>query len=346
MKQEYQQENSDFGWVKIHRTIQDNPICKKPEWAWLWVNLILDAAHEPHKFMWNGSNFIIERGQLVTSRKTLSRKCKLSESSVERCLKYLENGQQIEQQTFNTFRLISIVNYSIYQKREQQNEQQLDSNWTATGQQLDTYKNEKNEKNEKNTEKFSPAPDGPDENFSVEQKNPEVPGKAVELDEFGSVEAKTESSTRTALSELQHGSDCISTRKADPSQGIGQGELGLSTPIESPNSGTPEGSPGADVAPSGKKKAPGTKKAAFNLAKYLDVWKARYGGNFVAVHYAKAVKKLESDHGEDAVFSAFKAYVAKTEPQFASMRTFISKPFMYGGPRKQLKVTRKLTEWE
>ena len=49
----------------------------------------------------------------------------------------LENEHQIEQQKTTKYRLITILNWNQFQTRT--------SEWTANGQQADTYKNDNNE---------------------------------------------------------------------------------------------------------------------------------------------------------------------------------------------------------
>ena len=50
------------------------------------------------------------------------------ESKVKRILKSFENEHQIEQQTANKNRLITVVNWDKYQSSEQQFEQQVNNN--------------------------------------------------------------------------------------------------------------------------------------------------------------------------------------------------------------------------
>jgi len=132
------------GWIKLHRKLLDNPVCKKPTYAWLWVYLLLKANHKPSKFMWNGEVIIIKDGQLLIGRKKLSIETGIPESTIEDILKMLEKQQQIRQQKTTKFRVITILNWHTHQKDD------IKSNNKATTkqQQSDTYKNEKNEENE------------------------------------------------------------------------------------------------------------------------------------------------------------------------------------------------------
>lgn len=146
-------ENQQQGWIKLHRRLLESALISKPEYLGLWVVLLLMANHEDKEFIFNNKKEICKRGQLITGRKQLAAKVKLSESKVERVLKYLEIEQQIEQRKTNAFRLITIINYDDYQKSEQQSEQPVDNQWTTGEQPVNTNKNEKNYKNDKNEKK-------------------------------------------------------------------------------------------------------------------------------------------------------------------------------------------------
>lgn len=138
------------GWVKLHRQILDNPISKKPNYAWLWTTLLLMANHKDTEFIWNKKKQVCKTGQVLTGRVQLSLQTGLSQSTVENILNYLESEQQIEQQKTTKFRLITILKWKDYQVNEQQFEQQNNNRITTERQQNDTYKNVKNEKNDKN----------------------------------------------------------------------------------------------------------------------------------------------------------------------------------------------------
>ena len=136
------------GWLKLHRKIMEKGYYKKSEYVHLWVHLILKANHQPAEWMYKNEIFKIKRGQMITSRKTLSEETGINESKVERILKTFETEQQIEQQNLFTSRLITIINYDDHQDSEQQ----TNSKRTASEQQVNTNKNNKKEKNDKNKE--------------------------------------------------------------------------------------------------------------------------------------------------------------------------------------------------
>ncbi len=147
------------GWIKLHRQFLDNPISENIYYGYLWIILLLNANYKPTSFVWNNKKITLQPGQLITSREKLAKIIKISETTIERILKYFENEQQIEQQKTNKFRIITIKNWEKYQSDEndgQQNGQQKDNKKTTNGQQTDNkkthtriYKNIKEEKEEK-----------------------------------------------------------------------------------------------------------------------------------------------------------------------------------------------------
>jgi DNA-binding transcriptional regulator YhcF (GntR family) len=139
------------GWIKLYRKLLDNGISQKPEYGWLWINLLLLANHEDgHSFIWNGKRHFLKKGQLLTGRVALAEQTGINQNKVYRILKYLENEQQIEQQKTTKYTIITILNWDKYQQVEQQTEQQVNNKRTTTEQQVNTFKNVKNDKNEKN----------------------------------------------------------------------------------------------------------------------------------------------------------------------------------------------------
>lgn len=136
------------GWVSIHRKIQDKGWYKDSQYVHLWVHIIMKCNHAGKEFLWNGEIKHIERGQFITGRKSLSYETGITESKIQRILKCFESEQQIEQQMYSKFRLITVKNYEKYQNSEQQNEQHMNSRRTASEQQVNTNNNDNNVNND------------------------------------------------------------------------------------------------------------------------------------------------------------------------------------------------------
>ena len=129
------------GWIKLHRKLQEKGFYKKPKYAHLWVHLLLEANHKPQEVMWNGKTIMLKPGQFITGRKILALNSGIDESSIQRILHCFKNAHQIEQQTTNQNRLITILKWKQYQGNEQQNEQPVNNGRTTDEQQNEQRKN-------------------------------------------------------------------------------------------------------------------------------------------------------------------------------------------------------------
>lgn len=137
------------GWICLHRKILDNPVvCKSNKYFGVWIYLLLNATHKEIEVVFKGKKIKLKRGQLITNRKDIANKLKISESTVQKILVEFEKEHQIEQQTSSKNRLISILNYDYYQKVEQQKEQQSNNKVTTKEQQSNNTINNNNDNNE------------------------------------------------------------------------------------------------------------------------------------------------------------------------------------------------------
>lgn len=142
------------GYIKLYRSLLDNPIITKPDYFVIWIYILLKASHKEHYQLVGNQRIHLIPGQFPTGRKKISKDLGISENKIYRALNYFENEHQIKQQKNNKFTVITILNWHKYQgngtTNEQQNEQQIDNKSTTNRQQIDTNKNDKNVKNEKN----------------------------------------------------------------------------------------------------------------------------------------------------------------------------------------------------
>lgn len=144
------QDNFTYGYIKMFRSVANKGWYKKRDYFHLWGHLLINATHKGMEYFWNGRTILLQPGQFITGRKQLQHETGINEHKVDRILKVFETEQQIKQQTSNTSRLISILNWENYQQTEQQNAQRV-SNERATGEQRVSTKQEcKNDKNDKN----------------------------------------------------------------------------------------------------------------------------------------------------------------------------------------------------
>lgn len=142
----------NHGWAKLHRKMQENPRFKDSAWVHVWVFLLLNATHKAHRMIFNGVDTELRPGQLITSRKSISDGTGINQSKVERMLKTLKTEHQIEQVSSPVSRLITILNWELYQGGEQVSEHRVNSERTASEHRVNTNKNEKKDKNEEKGE--------------------------------------------------------------------------------------------------------------------------------------------------------------------------------------------------
>jgi len=142
------------GWIKLHRKFLTWEWYDNLEMVKLYIHLLLKANHAVGT--WHGVE--IKRGQLITGLEKLSEQTKISIQKLRTCLSRLEKTGEINMQTTNKYRLITICNYESYQGDQQatnnQTNKQLTNNQQATNKQLTANNNNKNKENENNEEEL------------------------------------------------------------------------------------------------------------------------------------------------------------------------------------------------
>ena len=123
-----------IGYIKLHRKILQNPIVFKTSSHFtIWIYILLSATHKKYDTVFNNERFTLESGQFITGIIKLEETLKIHRSKIQRILKLFENENQIEQQTTNLGRLITIKNWYKYQINpiinEKQNKNQIENEW-------------------------------------------------------------------------------------------------------------------------------------------------------------------------------------------------------------------------
>ena len=105
----------DLGFVSVHRSLMKKGYYMNSKYVHLWVHLLMRASWKEKEFLFDGRLRHLMPGQFITSRKSLSRATGISQTTIERILQTFEDEEQIGQQKLNKFRIISIVNWDLYQ---------------------------------------------------------------------------------------------------------------------------------------------------------------------------------------------------------------------------------------
>lgn len=146
------------GWIKVHRKILQSDMYKSltSKQRDVLIVLLLMANHRSREWEYNGQIFRTKPGQFVTSRSTILNYCAkdVSEQNVKTALKKLEKWEFLTNKSTKTGRLITIVNWGLYQevpeRINQVSNQPVTKHQPSINQQLTPTKNEENEENENN----------------------------------------------------------------------------------------------------------------------------------------------------------------------------------------------------
>ena len=109
-----------YGWICIHRKIQDNIIWNDKPFnrGAAWIDLLMLANHEDKKIIFNGSVIEVKRGEKITSLRKLSERWGWSITKTKKFLNLLSDEKMINYKSDSKKTVYSIVNYEVYQDNE------------------------------------------------------------------------------------------------------------------------------------------------------------------------------------------------------------------------------------
>jgi len=111
--------------------------------------------HQPNEWEWNGHKFVVNPGQVVTSLEKISKLSGkgISIQNVRSALNRFKKYEFLTYEVTKTGRLITILNWGLYQVEENQPNKEPNKEVTKTQQtgnkEVTTNKNDKNDKNDK-----------------------------------------------------------------------------------------------------------------------------------------------------------------------------------------------------
>ena len=149
---------NDDNWLKLHRDLMDKPIWKSstPEQKTILITLLMMANYYENEWEWKGLPFKAKPGQFVTSLQSIVGNAGkgISIQNVRTALKRFEKYGFLTDESTKVNRLITIVNWGVYQSKPKKpnidtNRQLTDSQQTAN-RQLTTNKEYKNKESKNN----------------------------------------------------------------------------------------------------------------------------------------------------------------------------------------------------
>lgn len=109
----------DGGYIKLSRRIQDCAFKRDPDRFALWVHILLEASHKPHKTIVGGQTIELQAGQFVSGIRELAEETGVSFQRVRTCLQYFEREGMITRDTSNRAGTVfSVVKYAAYQGKK------------------------------------------------------------------------------------------------------------------------------------------------------------------------------------------------------------------------------------
>lgn len=136
------------GWIKLHRCLINKPIwaAAQPEQKVVLITILMLASHEPKEWIWQGKKFTIQPGQFITSLDSLAKKSGVSKKSVRTALANFENLEFLANVSAKTGRLISVINWELYQSKEDEPANIAAKHRQSTGKAPAPIKNYKNKR--------------------------------------------------------------------------------------------------------------------------------------------------------------------------------------------------------
>lgn len=134
------------GWIKLHRKLKEWEWYNDSQMVHLFIHLLFGANYEAKQ--WKGVT--VNRGQIITGRKQLSKETGISEQSIRTCMERLKSTNELTIKSTNRYSIITICNYDSYQLSEDDSNQPTNqpnpNKQPATNQQLTTTKKLKKDK--------------------------------------------------------------------------------------------------------------------------------------------------------------------------------------------------------
>jgi hypothetical protein len=109
------------GFIALHRKLISNPIFQKPELLQLYVYCLLRANFKDTEIIFNDELVKLKRGSFITGIFELCKALKQKQTTTYDRLKLLQKLGYIHIEAKNKFSIITVVNYSKYQKSENEN---------------------------------------------------------------------------------------------------------------------------------------------------------------------------------------------------------------------------------
>lgn len=101
----------------------DNWVYEDAEYLKIWITFLLEATHKPYKKLIGNNIEFLERGQFVFGRKKYSQRLNIKEWKIQKATELFVQDEMIKViKRTNKYTIYEVVNYSLYQQQNQQEE--------------------------------------------------------------------------------------------------------------------------------------------------------------------------------------------------------------------------------
>lgn len=149
------------GWIKLHRKVMKSSMYRQlnSKQRDVMFAVLLLANHESNTWEFRGEVYSVKPGQFITSLDSLKENCAsdVSTQNIRTALLKLEKHGFLTNESTKKNRLITVVNWGLYQSCEDTTNKEINrqptNNQQTANKQLTTNKNDKELKNDKKDKK-------------------------------------------------------------------------------------------------------------------------------------------------------------------------------------------------
>lgn len=151
-------DNLSYGWVKMYRSMLQNPVIKDPVRFQRWVIILLEVNHSEGKFLLGNTTYTIKPGQSANSLRTWASLFETDAKTVSQLFLTLKVNEMLDVEVIgkgkHSTTLITVRNWDKYQSYEKhKTPHKRNIRETLEKHKLPTNNNDKKEKNGNNDNK-------------------------------------------------------------------------------------------------------------------------------------------------------------------------------------------------
>lgn len=148
-------DSTTLGWVRLHRKSINSSVWKNPNIWMVWSWCLLKASFTTSSFPFNGTDFILNKGEFITGINTAVKELSsLTPQKYRTAINYLKLTGRITIKSNNKFTLVKINKWEEYQSDNIQDNKRITNEQQSNNKQITTYNNIKNDNNDKNNKEL------------------------------------------------------------------------------------------------------------------------------------------------------------------------------------------------